>query len=205
MDTSKHKDICRDCSNNKNTATLSINKARLQSAIEYLTTYSWAILIIAVVLAALYSLGLFNASTYVQSVCSLPAGEFSCSNIEFNQSGTLLFTLYQNTQSPMNITGIGCGTNQTPKISAIKPQIMLQPGRSVTIAVSCYSGTTKYTGGMGSIFNGYLAINYTENNIPIIISGALTAKVNAPGKLSTSTMTTTSISTSTAPTTLSTT
>ena len=33
---------------------------RLQSAMEYLMTYGWAILIIAVVLGALFSLGIFN-------------------------------------------------------------------------------------------------------------------------------------------------
>lgn len=36
---------------------------RLQSAMEYLMTYGWAILIIAVVLGAIYSLGLFNGTS----------------------------------------------------------------------------------------------------------------------------------------------
>ena len=36
---------------------------KAQSALEYLATYGWAILIIAVVLAALYQLGLFSKST----------------------------------------------------------------------------------------------------------------------------------------------
>ena len=36
--------------------------ARSQSAMEYLMTYGWAILIIAVILGGLYSLGLFNAT-----------------------------------------------------------------------------------------------------------------------------------------------
>ena len=35
-----------------------------QSAMEYLMTYGWAILVIAVVLAALYSLGIFNPNTF---------------------------------------------------------------------------------------------------------------------------------------------
>ncbi|WP_088820199.1 LamG-like jellyroll fold domain-containing protein [Candidatus Mancarchaeum acidiphilum] len=35
-----------------------------QSAMEYLMTYGWAILVIAVVLAALYSLGIFNPSSF---------------------------------------------------------------------------------------------------------------------------------------------
>ena len=37
---------------------------RLQSAMEYLMTYGWAILIIAVVLGALFQLGVFNAGTF---------------------------------------------------------------------------------------------------------------------------------------------
>ncbi len=40
------------------------NKFALQSAMEYLMTYGWAILIIAVVLGALFQLGIFNASTF---------------------------------------------------------------------------------------------------------------------------------------------
>ena len=37
---------------------------RLQSAMEYLMTYGWAILVIAVVLGVLYSLGIFNPSNF---------------------------------------------------------------------------------------------------------------------------------------------
>ena len=37
---------------------------RLQSAMEYLMTYGWAILIIAVVLGALFQLGVFNSATF---------------------------------------------------------------------------------------------------------------------------------------------
>ncbi len=40
---------------------LRVRKA--QSAMEYLMTYGWAILIIAVVLGALFSLGIFNSAT----------------------------------------------------------------------------------------------------------------------------------------------
>jgi len=36
----------------------------LQSAMEYLMTYGWAILILAIVLGALFQLGVFNASSY---------------------------------------------------------------------------------------------------------------------------------------------
>ena len=43
-------------------------RPRLQSAMEYLMTYGWSILIIAVVLAALFSLGVFNPSNFAPTV-----------------------------------------------------------------------------------------------------------------------------------------
>ena len=35
-----------------------------QAAMEYLMTYGWAILIVIIVAAALYALGIFNPATY---------------------------------------------------------------------------------------------------------------------------------------------
>src|SRR3989338_6031106 len=47
------------------------NKGRKgQGALEYLMTYGWALLIIVVVGAALYSLGVLNPATYTQSSCA---------------------------------------------------------------------------------------------------------------------------------------
>ncbi|MCL5239401.1 MAG: LamG domain-containing protein [Candidatus Marsarchaeota archaeon] len=60
---------------------------RLQSAMEYLMTYGWAILIIAVVLGALFQLGVFNAGTFSPKAppgaCQVfrPNGPGSVSNI----------------------------------------------------------------------------------------------------------------------------
>ncbi len=45
-------------------AGLARGNARLQSEMEYLSTYIWAILIIAVVLGALYYMGVFNSNTF---------------------------------------------------------------------------------------------------------------------------------------------
>jgi len=45
---------------------MSMKKA--QSAMEYLMTYGWAILIVIIVAAALYALGIFNPATYTGSI-----------------------------------------------------------------------------------------------------------------------------------------
>ena len=65
---------------------------KAQSAMEYLMTYGWAILIIAVVLAVLFSLNVFNAGAQLGTACIGSPG-YSCSS-PFLSSGSLLqFTL----------------------------------------------------------------------------------------------------------------
>ena len=51
---------------------------KAQSAMEYLMTYGWAILIIAIVLAALYSLGIFSSGSLIGTTCIANSG-FLCS------------------------------------------------------------------------------------------------------------------------------
>jgi len=60
--------------------------AKAQSAMEYLMTYGWAILIISVVLAALFQLGVFNANNFAPKA---PPG--SCQVFRPNGPGTTSF------------------------------------------------------------------------------------------------------------------
>jgi len=60
--------------------------AKAQSAMEYLMTYGWAILIIAVVLGALFQLGVFNPMTFAPKA---PPG--SCQVFRPNGPGTTSF------------------------------------------------------------------------------------------------------------------
>ncbi|ASI13968.1 hypothetical protein Mia14_0665 [Candidatus Mancarchaeum acidiphilum] len=54
---------------------------KAQSAMEYLMTYGWAILIIAIVLAALYILGVFNGSAFIGTTCTATSGALCTSPI----------------------------------------------------------------------------------------------------------------------------
>ena len=54
-----------------------IAKLKSQSAMEYLMTYGWAILIIAIVLAALFSLGIFSSGSLIGTTCIANSG-FLC-------------------------------------------------------------------------------------------------------------------------------
>jgi len=76
---------------------------KAQSAMEYLMTYGWAILIIAVVLGALFSLGVFSSSNLLGTACIASSG-YLCSNPSYGHgtlgtypAGNIVVTVGQNT------------------------------------------------------------------------------------------------------------
>ena len=151
---------------------------RLQSAMEYLATYSWAILIIAVALAALYFLGVFNPASFEGQQCILPSG-LSCTIVGLAPNGLLTINLLQTTQSQINITATGCSSNSIFSANALPKQIAMPTGTNTTLAVQCYSGSSQFSGPVGSPFSGYVLISYNETftGFPHTASGKVFAKV----------------------------
>ena len=92
----------------KNNAAGRFAGAKLQSAMEYLMTYGWAILIIAVVLGALFQLGVFNANNFAPKAppgsCQVfrPNGPYTTSfiNLEGICSGEIPQYVANFSQSP---------------------------------------------------------------------------------------------------------
>ena len=110
---------------------------KLQSAMEYLMTYGWAILIIAVVIGVLYALGIFNGAGLLGSFCTAQTGYFCANPILSTNSPTLNVTIGQDTRlewsawkifavrgtafnaSSPNITGSGAFYNGEKQIVTI--------------------------------------------------------------------------------------
>jgi len=65
---------------------------KAQSAVEYLMTYGWSILIIAVVIASLVELGVFNSVNSSPSSCIGVTG-YSCTNPILYASGSLVTSM----------------------------------------------------------------------------------------------------------------
>ena len=140
-------------------------KLKLQSAIEYLTTYGWAILIIAIALVTLFELGVFNRTP--PTTCLLTSG-FGCNDYYMTTNGVLVFNLEQQTTNPINVTGIACFQNST-LLAGQQPynppsnQVFMPVGSSDVFYVQCYtSNTVPYSGNIGAVFPGTLAIYYTD-------------------------------------------
>ena len=101
-----------------------------QSAMEYLMTYGWAILIIAVVLGALFSLGVFNPYTFAAKA---PPG--ACQVFRPNGPGT---TSFINTEGVCNgelpeYTVIFSSGSNLENLTIMLPTIAISTGSSITI------------------------------------------------------------------------
>lgn len=155
---------------------------KLQSAMEYLMTYSWALLVIAIIVATMMALGLFNPGVFTNTQCTFPAG-FSCINIFLATNGLLSLNLLQITTAPLNISAMGCNSNSTLSHmqSILNPptnQIKLNVGSNYTFHFSCYSGVNIITPSTGTSFSGYVFVNYTETvtGLPHTVFGTIYLK-----------------------------
>ena len=113
---------------------------RAQSAMEYLMTYGWAILIIAVVLAALYSLNVFNAGASLGggNPCIGQSG-ISCSKALLTSTGLLSFTIGNGGASIFNAVFSCVATSNSVSPTSLAYNTLTSTGVGNTIAI--YPGT----------------------------------------------------------------
>src|SRR3989338_5866650 len=96
-------------------------KKKGQAAMEYLMTYGWAILIVIIVAAALWALGVFNPSTWTQAAATGFAG-FGVPNggWQVNSTGALV-VLKNSAGANVRVTAITAtyGSNTWTNASAV--------------------------------------------------------------------------------------
>jgi hypothetical protein len=115
---------------------------KAQSAMEYLMTYGWAILIIAVVLGALFSLGVFSGSGILGTACIAGSGFLCQSPLYLHSGANILVNLGQST-----------GTSWTSANFIFVPQgqAVGAGGLPVTMTAAGFTalGNTVYSAGTG--------------------------------------------------------
>ncbi len=112
---------------------------KLQAAMEYLVTYGWAIIIIVVALAVLYSLGVFNPNTYV-----VRAQPGSCQVLRPEGPGTLQFINFEGTCSEGIPKFVGFFRQGISSASIPSTQI-INVTHAITIGMWIYSNKTTGT------------------------------------------------------------
>ncbi len=151
------------------------NALRSQSAMEYLMTYGWAILIVAVVLGALYSLGIFNGANFLGGTCVASPG-YLCSNPLLATDGTLSLTYgYQGPN--VTVAGFACtNTTTAPSSFTSSGSSNLEPGQEESVSVSCPLSSSAT---IGTSYSGYLWVEYDQAGQSDLISRFATVRVDA--------------------------
>ena len=105
-----------------------------QSALEYLMTYGWAILIIVIVAVILYSMGIFNPSSSISTTIT-GFSSTPVSSAIFTDNGGLSLSVRNSVGYPIEITNITATTTTGGKVT-IEPNITLLPGKSQVLVLS---------------------------------------------------------------------
>jgi YVTN family beta-propeller protein len=128
---------------------------------EYLMTYGWAILIIAVVLGVLFQIGV-RGTNLAGNSCLAQVG-FLCQKYTMNTAGVLNFTFGYIGQGTINITAIGCSSTSSFNVSSLSGAAIsvssLQSSQSEIVMAPC-----NLNGGssMGAPFSGTLWVQYNQ-------------------------------------------
>ena len=148
-----------------------------QSAMEYLMTYGWSILIIALALISLFELGLFG-NQHLQLNSCLPIQGFLCTNPHLSTSGKVSLDL-GTIGTGLTVTSTGCSTNNTePQLNSITP-IVMNTGAEENVSFQCSLSNPT----IGSNFQGYLWLGYSTADSPNQVQniGAFSATVESIG------------------------
>jgi hypothetical protein len=151
---------------------------KAQSAMEYLMTYGWAILIISVVLGALFGLGVFSSGTFISTSC-VPSSGYQCSSPTLLNTGYLTFTYGQSTgitefNSYVTVASQGASLNGAGFPSFSSGLSVNTPAWAVVNGVTYSSGSSNtltilltnamVPGGwstLGDAFSGSVWVNYS--------------------------------------------
>ncbi len=162
---------------------------RAQSAMEYLMTYGWAILIIAVVLGALFSLGVFNGSSLLGTSCVALSGYYCSTPVLSHSTSALTFTLGQATGTNYGnviVYTVPSGSSYNPGSDTAKQAITsgISSGQTVSVSLTLPSTSPYSTSGYGTIgdtYTGYIYINYSTSStgVPNTVAEIATISVKS--------------------------
>lgn len=153
-----------------------------QSAIEYLMTYGWSVLIIALVIAAMFALGVFNGVFRSTTTC-IPVPGFACTSAVLYSNGALVTNLgIDDLSAPIRIVSVGCSTTDAAPANMINVNTYVNSGVPQTTFFECPLKSTL----VGTPFTGTIWIAYMTKSQTIIeqqvgsIYGVVQGKCGAP-------------------------
>jgi hypothetical protein len=107
-----------------------------QIALEYITTYGWAFVVMLLTLAALAYFGVFNPSTYLPAKCDFPQ-EFQCTDYVTASSGAVKFVLVNGYGRTMNISAMTVWTQNFGSTNCVALGFPLSVSANQKININC--------------------------------------------------------------------
>lgn len=151
-----------------------------QSAMEFMMTYGWAVLVMVGVISVLFYLGVMNPREQAPNLCTMPAS-FNCYGFKVSSNGTdytgrLTLDLTQATGHTVNVTEIACDAREDPSFTTIGTRIYNGDHESMT--VTCYKSSGA-SPDVGEYYKGDLHVRYLDENTGVThrIVGSITYRV----------------------------
>ena len=150
-------------------------KKKAQSAMEYLMTYGWAILIVIIVAAALYALGVFNPATFTGRTATGFQVLGAPTDWDLKGDGFLTLSLANNKMATAvtiyTITATISGTS-----SSSIPAILMTLGPGISNSTTFATTTPGLT--PGSTYSAKLSILYNAGGLNHTDTGTVTGVVS---------------------------
>ncbi len=163
-------------------------KTKAQSALEYMMTYGWAILIIVIVAAVLYSMGIFNPSAASGNTSS-GFGGFSVTSYSCSQSKGFNVTLGNNLGNTIKVWSVSgttpvvlasSGMNSGFASANLNVAGVTAPGSKTVVAGGVFTVTDVPATGCGTAGGKYsveLNYVYTLNGLNYTTQGTVQGTV----------------------------
>ena len=124
---------------------------KAQSALEFLTTYAWAFLVMIIVIGVIAYFGVLRPQKILPDRCNFGA-EFTCLNYQISSaSNQFKLRLKNNLAAPVTISGISLNSETTTQYSCTNPTLPISnmPSGNITdlTFTSCNTATAGFVVG----------------------------------------------------------
>ena len=142
-----------------------MKKKKAQAAIEFLTTYSWAIMVILLTIGALTYFDIFNTTRFISERCET-GNQIRCVEATVSTGGEFKMRVTNNYPVTIDITGFTIKQGNSEFSGGQHPGI--SPGETVELSAVT---DTEYSPRSREMFNIEITFKRTEGNNEYTING----------------------------------
>ena len=136
-----------------------------QAALEFLTTYGWAFLVILIMIGTLAYFGILSPSKILPGRCTF-GSEFQCLDYQISATGnTFKMRLKNNVGEPIDVSAITLSSEGTTAYSCTTPPAMSSGWKSADVKELSWSVCNSGAAGIISGEKGKVLVTITYNSV----------------------------------------